>query len=118
MRTGLLAWQWSDYADKHRHRANLIVHIPAVALFWLGAASIVWAAGVSHSPRRIAFGLVCIVVSIAAQGRGHRFERETPTPFAGAGDFVTRVIAEQFVTFPRFVLSGAWYRALRQSKAR
>jgi hypothetical protein len=118
MRAHLLAWQWSDYAAKHRHRVNLIVHIPAVALFWLGTAAVMWAAAVSHSPRRLLFGAICVAVSLVAQGRGHRFEPEAPTPFAGAGDFVTRIFAEQFVTFPRFVLSGGWYRALRQSKAR
>jgi hypothetical protein len=53
-----------------------------------------------------------MVAALVAQGRGHRLEREAPEPFKGAGDFVSRFIAEQWVTFPRFVLSGAWYRNL------
>ena len=44
--------------------------------------------------------------------RNRRRERETPVPFDGAVDFVSRFVAEQWVTFPRFVLSGGWYRNL------
>jgi len=32
----LLRWQWSDYAAKHRSRANLLIHIVAVPLFQVG----------------------------------------------------------------------------------
>jgi hypothetical protein len=35
----------------------------------------------------------------------------------GFGDFVTRFFVEQWVTFPRFVLSGGWYRNLQQTAA-
>jgi hypothetical protein len=50
---------------------------------------------------------------VLLQGRGHRRERETRAPFAGAGDFVSRFFVEQWVTFPRFVLSGGWLRNFR-----
>ena len=56
IRPRLLAWQWSDYAPKHRDRGNLLTHIVVVSRFF----------------------------------------------------------AEQWITFPRFVLSGGWqtnYRA-------
>jgi len=49
-----------------------------------------------------------MVFALVLQGRGHRREAETPTPFAGAADFASRFVAEQWVTFPRFVLSGGW----------
>jgi hypothetical protein len=36
-------------------------------------------------------------------------------PFDGAADFVSRFVVEQWVTFPRFVLSGGWRRNLKAS---
>ena len=47
-----------------------------------------------------------MVVSVVAQGRGHRRERERPTPFTGFGDFVTRFFVEQWVTFPALSCRG------------
>src|SRR5438094_7991213 len=35
-----------------------------------------------------------MVAAIVIQGRGHRREREAPTPFAGPIDFVSRFVAE------------------------
>ncbi len=102
---------------KHRHRANLILHVPAVVLFWVGTIVLVCGA-IDRSLVQIMIAVACLIVSVAAQGRGHRLEADAPTPFAGAGDFVTRLFAEQWITFPRFVLSGGWYRALTRSKAR
>ena len=110
-RKNLLAWQWSDYAAKHRSRVNLLIHIGAVPLFQAGALLFVWGV-LGFSLTVAAFGAACMLVSVALQGRGHRLEAEAPTPFAGAGDVVARLVAEQWVTFPRFVLSGGWYRNL------
>jgi hypothetical protein len=117
MRPGLLAWQWSDYADKHRDRTNLLVHIVAVPLFQIGAVAAVYAVVVG-SVTCAALALAGVGVSMVAQGRGHAREREAPTPFTGGGDFVTRLLTEQWVTFPRFVLSGGWYRNLTRVTAR
>lgn len=112
---GLLAWQWRGYPAAHRDRVNLMIHIVAVPALiagvlatlnlawhglWIGAA--------------IAFGLV--ILAFAAQGVGHKREREAPAPFAGPGDFIARVFAEQFITFPRFVLGGGWLRNLAQPR--
>jgi hypothetical protein len=33
----------------------------------------------------------------------------------GLTDAVTRILAEQFVTFPRFVITGAWIAAFRNA---
>jgi hypothetical protein len=114
VRPGLLAWQWSDYAAKHRTRANLLVHIVAVPLFQAGGLLLVYAAA-RVSAAAAGLAAACMAAALVLEGRGHRLEPETPTPFDGAADFVTRFVAEQWVTFPRFVLSGAWYRALRRS---
>jgi hypothetical protein len=55
---------------------------------------------------------------MALQGRGHRGELVHPVPFAGPVDVVSRIFAEQLITFPRFVLSGQFARAWRESGSR
>ena len=111
IRQHLLEWQWSDYAAKHRNRTNLLVHIIAVPLFQIGTVILAYAA-IRLSGAAAGLAVACMVASLVAQGRGHRLEREAPEPFAAAADFVSRFVAEQWVTFPRFVLSGTWYRNL------
>ena len=62
-------------------------------------------------------GGVATVVSLILQGRGHRREPTPAEPFTGAGNALSRIVCEQLVTFPRFVFSGAWRRALRRAPA-
>jgi phage terminase small subunit len=114
-RAGLLRWQWSDYAAKHRSRTNLLIHIVAVPLFQLATLLLVYGA-LCRTAWPAGAGVVGLVASLALQGRGHRLEAEAPTPFAGAADAVRRIVAEQWVTFPRFVLSGGWSRNLRAAR--
>jgi len=52
------------------------------------------------------------------EGRGHARESERPTPFDGPLDFASRFFVEQWITFPRFVLSGGWRRNLRAAGPR
>ena len=109
--SGLLAWQWSDYRAKHRNQLNLAIHIVAVPLFMLGCVAV--AVGLLRlAPFRVVSGNVAMTVSIGLQGIGHRSEPEQPAPFASFGDFVKRFFTEQWVTFPRFVLSGRFFRNL------
>ena len=112
--TQLLSWQWDGYPRYHRSRTNLLVHIVAVPFFLLGNVGLVVAL-VRGSLVIAALGLVCMVASVAAQGRGHRAEENPPEPFTGPVNAVARLFLEQWITFPRFVLSGGWSRALRQS---
>ena len=108
---GLIAWQWQGYERNHRDRANLLLHIVAVPAF---------IAGVLAAVRLLTLGLwtgalVAFGVSVLAfllQGVGHKREAEAPVPFDGPLDFIGRVFVEQFITFPRFVLSGQWLRNL------
>ena len=72
VRPHLLEWQWSDYSAKHQDRTNLRLHIATGSGLAVGLA------------------LIGMVVAVVIQGRGHRRERETPTPFAGPIDFVSR----------------------------
>ena len=103
-----LAWQWSDYPAKHRSRVNLVIHIVAVPLFMLGCVAVV-AGMLTLTRARIGLGLVAMVASVVLEGIGHRLEAEQPAPFAGSGDFIKRFFLEQWVTFPRFVLSGRYF---------
>ncbi len=115
MRSRLLAWQWSDYSAKHQDRGNLLLHIIVVPLFQLGTLALMYgmvAGGVGVA----VLGAMAMLGSIVVQGRGHRREGEAPTPFSGGSDVVTRLFVEQWVTFPRFVLSGGWYRNLRHAR--
>jgi hypothetical protein len=112
MRQRLLAWQWSDYTAKHRDRGNLLLHAVAVPLFLLSTIMLVTAI-MTRAGLTAVVALAGMGVSVLLQGRGHAREREAPTPFDGAGDFITRFFVEQWVTFPRFVLSGGWLRNFR-----
>lgn len=108
----LVQWQWDGYLRYQRAHANLIIHILAVPLFLAGNMTLVVAL-LRTSALGAAIGSVCLVVSMVLQGLGHRLEKSSPEPFTGAGNAVARILMEQRVTFPRFVLSGRWTRALR-----
>ncbi len=109
----LLEWQWNGYPKYHRSRANLLLHIVVVPLFLIGNVGLV----VALLDRSAVLGigsLLAMVVSLALQGRGHGREAVAPEPFTSAGNAVSRIFLEQWVTFPRFVVTGGWIRALRQ----
>jgi hypothetical protein len=102
---GLVAWQWRGYERNHRDRANLLLHIVLVPAF---------IAGILATVRFLTWGrwfaALFALAAFALQGLGHRREGEAPEPFLGPSDFVGRMFVEQFITFPRFVLSGQWAR--------
>ncbi|NUT13957.1 MAG: terminase [Cupriavidus sp.] len=107
----LLRWQWRGYARNHQHPRNLLLHIVAVPMFMAGTVLGLYGLLRLNLPA-IALGLVCMGMSMALQGRGHRLEAHAPEPFAGPADIAGRILAEQWITFPRYVLSGQWWRAL------
>jgi O-antigen/teichoic acid export membrane protein len=108
----LLRWQWQGYTRYHRSRANLLLHIVLVPVFVLGNVVLLVALA-QGTWLVVVLALVAMVVSVALQGRGHRQEATPPEPFTSPANAVARIFCEQWVTFPRFVLSGGWYRALR-----
>ncbi|MEW6168373.1 MAG: terminase [Pseudomonadota bacterium] len=110
----LLQAQWSDYADRHRDRVNLLIHIVAVPLFWIGtisAASALLFEGLVHALGDIAL----MALALFAQGLGNDREAIPAPPAKDAWDAIRRVAVEQFVTFPRFVISGGWWRNLNSA---
>lgn len=111
----LLRWQWSDYAAKHRRRANLLIHIVAVPLFQVGTLL----PGLQRTPA----GGRCRGSGCRVRGRfagnagaGSQARGGASGTIRRGGDVIRRIIAEQWVTFPRFVLSGGWYRNLKATK--
>ena len=111
-----LADQLAGYPRVHTTRTNLLIHIVAVPVFDLAIVGTV-ASLATRSWIAAAGGAVVAVAAFAAEGRGHAIEPEAPAPFAGPGDVVKRIFAEQFITFPRFVLSGGWGRAFQAASA-
>jgi phage terminase small subunit len=111
MRSNLVSWQWSGYAANHAERSNLVLHLVTVPVFIAGLAAALTSplTGIGW----LGAGIGAMVIALVAQGRGHRGESAAPVPFTGPGDFASRFLTEQLVSFPRFVVSGGWRRAWR-----
>lgn len=114
MRRDLLAWQWAHYTKNHRDRQNLLVHAATVPVFHAGTLAVL-TAPLIHPTGALA-GLLMCAFAMHAQRRGHAREGEKPIPFEGPLDVVTRILAEQWVTFPRYLISGEFSRAWAASR--
>jgi phage terminase small subunit len=112
----LLSHQWEGYAQYHQSRSNLVIHIVAVPIF-LSANVLSLVALLRGQWIAAGAALVTMGASLTAQGRGHRREPKPPEPFTGPLNAMLRIFAEQWLTFPRFVSTGGWWRALRQRLA-
>jgi hypothetical protein len=109
---GLLGRQWSAYRDAHCDRHNLLVHALTAPFFLIGSAAVVLTPVVGWIGLA---GLALMIAVVALQGRAHRREPGPAATFAGPADFIARILAEQWVTFPRFVLSGRFAHAWRRA---
>ncbi len=108
----LIRWQWDSYSSYHRSRKNLMIHIVAVPLFWIGNLNLI----VSLTAASLIGVLVSIglmLLSLILQGRGHAIEALPPVPFTSKFNAIARLLIEQWINFPRFVFSGAWLRAFK-----
>lgn len=115
----LIEAQWSDYADRHRNRTNLLIHIVAVPVFWLGALQALGGAlllllGVPGAFGMLFWAVVFMGGALFAQAHGNSMEGRPPPRMGDSKEYVRRVVAEQFINFPRFVVSGSWYRNFQQ----
>ena len=108
---GLLRWQWSHYPEGHRDRRNLVLHAMTNPLFLAGTVAVITS---PLAGGRLALcGFLAMLGAMVVQGRGHKLERSAPVPFRGPADVLARFFVEQWVTFPRFVVSGEYARAWR-----
>ena len=115
MGTSITQAQWDGYARYHQSRANLLLHTLLVPLFLAGNLIVI--VGLVKGRWLAALGGAALTfLSLALQGRGHREEPVPPAPFSSPWNALSRIFLEQWVSFPRFALSGALLRALRQSK--
>ena len=108
----IIKWQWEGYSKAHQSRANLFIHIILVPLFIISFLSLLLSI--------FRFDLISIVssffimmMSFGLQGIGHSKEINPAEPFTSIKNAVLRIFLEQFYTFPKFVITGAWYRTLR-----
>lgn len=100
------------YARQHRNRLNLLVHLLMVPQFMIACAGLVIALTVGHARLTTLWASIALL-SFLGQQVGHQLERDHAEPYRGPGDFLKRWFIEQFYVFPRFVLSGGWWRAFR-----
>ena len=111
--SSVLRVQWEGYARYHQSRSDLLLHIVLVPLFLAG--NLVFLVAIFERRLLLALGAgVLTAVALAIQGHGHGEEPVQPQAFTGPFNALSRIFLEQWVTFPRFVLSGAWMRALRE----
>lgn len=104
--------QPDGYARYHQSRPDLLLHIVFVPLFL--AANIALLVALAERSWLLGLGAAALMgLSLAMQGRGHRTEPVPPEPFTGPLNALARIFLEQWVSFPRFVLSGGWARAMR-----
>jgi hypothetical protein len=113
MRPNLLGWQWGVYPDNHTRRLTLVVHVLSVPLFILGLPLV--ALSLVFSWELAVAGAAFMIAAVAAEGWSHKQEPQKPIPFDGPFDFVSRFVVEQYVTFPRFVISGRALRTWRKA---
>jgi len=109
---GLLAWQWSRYPPSHRNRTNLLTHALTAPIYILGTLALVNSPFVPSLWLGVG-GLAAMGFVMFIQGRTHRREQLGPARFRGPLDVVQRLFVEQWITFPRYVLSGEFARAWR-----
>lgn len=110
MRANLLSWQLELYPGNHTRRRTLVVHALTAPLFIWGCLTLACAA---FRPVLALVGLPAMLLALVLQGGTHKKEPSAPVPFLGPGDFISRFFVEQWVTFPRFLLSGGFARAWR-----
>ena len=104
----------TTYLQLHHHRANLLVHALTVPVFLLGTLAIPLA--LVTGPWWLALaGLGAMAAAIGAQGATHKLEERAPEPFRGPIDVISRLLREQWITFPHYVASGGFARAWRGS---
>lgn len=112
----VLQRQWVGYSIAHQNRTNLYVHLIAVPLFMVGTVAALYGL-VMRSPLVLIVATLGCMVSLFLQGRSHKRELIQPEPFTSASNFIYRIFAEQWMTFPRFVVTGGWFKNVSQAGA-
>jgi hypothetical protein len=85
----------------------------AVPLFMVATVLALYAL-VRLSSFALVLSVLCFILSLILQKLGHKLEPVQPEPFKNGFDFVCRIFAEQWITFPRFVVTGGWLKNMSQ----
>ena len=102
IRKNLPAWQYATYSEFHGSKANVVIHVITVPIFWAGLG-ILLSSVILLSWQRALLGAGLLLVPLVLQGIGHKQEEKPPIPFEGPDDFLSRFCVEQLVTFPRWI---------------
>ena len=111
----MIKQQWADIGVIHSSRLNLIIHVFAVPTFIIGIVGLVYSLVNLRIIEAGSFVLI-MAVSLLVQSYGHSRENVRSAPFAGPVDALTRILIEQLINFPRFLLTGKWFATLRSSE--
>jgi hypothetical protein len=111
------AEQWNGYPERHQNKLNLLIHIVTVPLVWLAAIQVLGGlllmlVGVGGLKMWF-YAALWIAIALFAQSYGNGLEANKPKPAGSPKDFAINALVEQFLTFPRFVLTGQWLRNLQ-----
>ncbi|MDM4766451.1 terminase [Pelomonas sp. SE-A7] len=110
----LIREQQLGYAQFHADRTNLRLHLLTAPVFQLAHLGLLVSLGQGHWGAALAWvGLA--LFAIAIQGRGHAMEARPALPFTGPLNALLRIEAEQWITFPRYALSGGWRLAFART---
>jgi hypothetical protein len=107
----ILECQWKGYTQYHASKLNLIIHIVCVPLFVWGNVAFLASLFKGQFMGMVA-ALIVMGAAFSLQGIGHKAETTRAVPFSSASNAFKRILLEQWVTFPKFVISGGWWKAL------
>ena len=97
------------YEKFHSNRNNLLIHLIAVPSFIAGALLIVYGLFTLNWLSPFVGGALALL-SVAAQGQGHKLEEHPAEPFKGPGDFIMdqigRIRRRRLGEVAPFVFSG------------
>jgi phage terminase small subunit len=103
-------WQWRDYTKYHSNKTNLLIHLFAVPVFLTANLLLIFHL-LAQQWAWALLSLAAMALSMILQGKGHATEAQKPVPFTSKANAFARIFTEQWLTYPRFFLSGAWWRA-------
>jgi len=96
------------YEECHHDRTNLALHMLALPMF-IVACVVMVSAVLRLDLLALLLGGLGLAAALALLAQGHRFEAGSAP--GHPENSLSHLLVEQFVTFPWFVLSGAWRRA-------
>ena len=109
----LMTWQWQDYHSFHQSKTNLVIHLVTMPVFVLALlASLYFLLQFNWLAAGLAF--MTLLVAFAAQGYGHSLEAKPSIPFASPKQAMQRILLEQIITFPRYLMTGGVTKALNK----